>query len=212
VIDLVAMKRARWGQTRHGEYRVVLADPPWKFRDSGSRITPSYEGKGRALRRYAQVDDNRRILDMGDLVWRLGAPDSLLFLWCPNALIVDGTATKTCEAWGYEPKQLIPWLKVGSAGRPLIRGGHYTRVCTEQMVLATRGRASQLVTDRGVPGFISARPGRHSGGHSAKPDESYRLIERLVALGPYLELFARRRWSEEWTVLGDEIAFKEKLC
>ena len=41
------------------------------------------------------------------------------------------------------------------------------------------------------------------GGHSRKPDHSYRLIER-VSFGSYVELFARER-RFNWTSIGNEI-------
>lgn len=181
-----------------GAYRVVLADPPWKFQDAGSRMHPSYAGKGRKVARY-QVMRNEDIVDLGEFVWSLGANDSFLFLWAPNIIVLEGLATRTIEAWGYKPKQLIPWFKTTAAGGPRLGGGHYTRVCTEQLILATRGRCAPLVQDLGVPGEIRAPRGTHS----AKPDESYRLIQRLVP-GPYVELFGRRRFNETWNVVGNQ--------
>ncbi len=204
-MDLTAMKNARWGETLKGCYRVILADPPWKFHDQGSRMAPSYAGDGRKKARYVQVDSNQRVKDMADFVYELGATDSLLFLWIPNVLLLEGLGAEVCRLWGYEPKQLWTWLKTDKNGKPRMGGGHYGRVCTESLILAKRGRP--LIMDQGVPAFITSRRGEHS----AKPDESYELIERLT-LGPYVELFARRRWNEDWTVLGDQIAHKVKLC
>ena len=185
-------------------FKVILADPAWKFDNRGNRFSPDYAGAYKTTK-------NDQIIDMGADVRSVAADDALLFLWCPNALILEGVGSACCLSWGFEPKQLSPWLKTCADGEtPRIGGGNYTRACTEQMILATRGRAAPLVKDRGVPGVIESiedlaiepiRAPRSA--HSAKPDEAYRLIERLVD-GPYLELFARRRWSEQWTVLGDE--------
>jgi N6-adenosine-specific RNA methylase IME4 len=77
--------------------------------------------------------------------------------------------------------------------------GRYTRGCTEQLMLATRGRCTPLVKAKNIPNVIVA-PRRE---HSEKPEESYRLIE-AVAPGPYLELFARRKRSG-WSCHGNEI-------
>lgn len=173
-------------------YACILADPPWEFRDVGTRLAPSHEG------RHYEVLSLRELVACGALVNNLSARDAFLWLWAPNALVIDGSARAVCRAWGFEPKQLIPWLKVDSAGKPRMGGGHYTRVCTEMLVLARRGRAT--VTNRSTPGVILAERGRHS----AKPDESYALIERLCE-GPRLELYARRRYSEEWTAWGNEV-------
>lgn len=180
-----------------GGWPVVLADPPWPFRDRGTRLAPSYAGRQRKTPAPYHVMRQADIDALGLAVRNWAAPSSFLFLWAPNALLVDGTAAATARAWGFEPKQLIPWVKVDSKGKPRIGGGHYTRVCTEALVLCRRGRAA--VRSRAVPGVILAPRSRHS----AKPDESYRLIEELAA-GPYLELFARRRFGPGWTVWGDQ--------
>lgn len=180
-------------------FRALLADPPWPFRDRGSRFTPDYEGQELADQSHYEILTVPRICESGWAIKALVAPDSFLFLWSPNALVLDGTATRVARAWGFEPKQLIPWVKVtNDRKKPRIGGGHYTRVCTEQLLLCRRGKAK--VRRRNIPGVIHAPRTEHS----QKPDESYHLIEALVE-GPYLELFARRRFSDVWTAWGDEL-------
>jgi N6-adenosine-specific RNA methylase IME4 len=180
-------------------FRVVLADPPWQFDNRGNCCSPDHA-------KVYTSSPLAPILGLGSFVKDSAEEDSLLFLWCPNALVLEGAATAVCRAWGFEPKQLIPWLKTcGDGETPRIGGGNYTRVCTEMLVLATHGRAAPLVGDRGVPGVILAP----RGAHSAKPDESYQLIERLVPEGDCLELFGRRKYSTRWTVVGDEAPDEE---
>ena len=175
-------------------YPCILADPAWPFSDKGSRMTPSYSGNGRKRAHY-------KTMSLADImampVEKLASQDAHLWLWCPNALVLDGSATKVARAWGFEPKQLIPWLKTDSNGKPRLGGGHYTRVCTEQLVLAVRGKAPPLW--RGEPGIIIAERSRHS----EKPIESYELIER-ISPAPRLELFARRRYGR-WSIWGNEL-------
>lgn len=191
-------------------FGLILADPPWPFRDKGSRMHPSYAGRGREQAHY-QVQTIEDIMAMGSLVKLLAARDSFLALWVPNALVIDGkvdrdgtpvklsTGERVALAWGFHPVQLIPWVKTDKSGKPRLGGGHYTRVVTEQLILARRGKARVLRRDE--PGVIIEPRGRHS----AKPDETYRKLERLCA-GPYLELYARRQWSERWAVYGNQIA------
>lgn len=178
------------------QYGTIIADPPWSFGDTGTRIAPSYTGQAREEARY-EVMRNSDILDLGWWVRSLAKPDCFLLLWCPNALVLEGLATAVARAWGFEPKQQIPWVKTSSNGKPRIGGGHYTRVCTEPMILCRRGKA--VVKRRDIPGVIFAQRGPHS----AKPDESYEMIEKLCP-GPYLELFARRQFSPKWDVWGNE--------
>lgn len=184
-----------------GPARVTVADPPWQFGDRGTRLAPDYSGPQRWDSRY-QVMTLDDVLAMGDVVREPEITDgtSLLFLWSPNAFVVGGEAARVAAAWGYVPKQLIPWVKTDASGKPRLGGGHYTRVCTEQLLLCTRGRgAADLIRRRDIAGvIISPRTA-----HSAKPDESYRMVEAL-ADGPYLELFARRRWSPAWAVWGNQ--------
>lgn len=178
-------------------FAAISADPPWRFKDAGTRMHPSYSGAQRKARHY-------NTMSLADIcavdVGAMAAPDALLFLWAPNAMVLEDQAQLVAASWGFVPKQIIPWVKTSAAGAPRIGGGHYTRVCTEQLILCTRGSAAKLIRRHDVPGVIIAPRGKHS----AKPDESYRMIEKLVD-GDYCELWARRRWSPAWTAIGDQL-------
>jgi len=43
--------------------------------------------------------------------------------------------------------------------------------------------------------------------HSKKPDEIYNLIETMYPNRKYLELFARKKYSDKWTVFGLDLNF-----
>jgi len=179
-------------------YPCILADPPWAFRNGGTRAAPQYEGKQRKASHYQTMKLTTLLVEVAVMVRQLSADDCFLFLWAPNSLVIDGTATAVARAWGFEPKQLIPWIKMTKDGfRPALGMGNYSRVCSEMMVLARRGRPK--VCNRAVPGVIFAPRTRHS----AKPDESYDLIERLCK-GPRIELFARREMPG-WKAWGDQL-------
>jgi N6-adenosine-specific RNA methylase IME4 len=182
----------------------VLADPPWSFRDKGSRIAPERAPGGR----YATMS----VLQIAMLpVEQLAAPDSLLFLWTTSAHLLDGSAADVCDAWGFEAKATIAWVKcrlpaAGKLGVPVlprlqIGMGHYVRNAHEHLVIARRGRAR--VKRRDVPSVIFAPRGRHS----AKPAESYDRIERLCD-GPRLELFARGLPRPGWIGWGDQFGLE----
>lgn len=211
---------------KHGSFRTVLADPPWPFRDVGSRMAPEYRGKGRGQAIY-QTQPLDEILGMAALLRAVTPEDAFLLLWCPDALILDGTGAQVAKAWGFNPRQMLPWLKVDAAGKPRMGGGHYTRLVSEPCIAAAKGAAVAVMDERlmlcragkgrvkrrDVPGVIIeqgpgliAQRGTHAGGkghHSAKPDIQYALIEDLCE-GPYLELYARQRYSEAWTVWGNQ--------
>ena len=193
-----------------GGWPCVLADPPWSFRDRGSRIAPDQRRKRLGRKGYRTLD-LEQLLAMP--VREVAAPDALLFLWTTSAHLLDGSATAVARAWGFEPKTTIAWVKVRPAkgrfvaaevrwtGRvfaPLVQigMGHYVRGSHELLVVARRGRARVL--DRGVPSVIFAP----RGAHSVKPVEAYELVERLAG-GPRLELFARGDRAG-WTAWGDQ--------
>ena len=179
------------------KFSVVLADPPWPFRDRGSRAAPAYAGRGRAQAHYETLS-LAQIMEAGPFVRAISAEHAFLFLWAPNALVLDGAAQRVACAWGFAPKQLVPWVKTTRSGRPALGMGHYSRVCTEPLLICRRGRAR--VKARNVPGVIISPRTKHS----AKPDASYEWIESLCE-GPYLELYARRRYSPRWTAWGKQL-------
>lgn len=173
---------------------VVYADPPWPYRDEGTRANPAYEGAQRELARYATLPD-AEIAALGESLLPLLAPDALLFLWVTNSVLVEGRHLAVCRAWGFEPRVLIPWIKwAADAAAPAMGMGHYTRSVSEEVCVAARGpvdlsfegdrivigsrgrAASGLVRGRGERALVlSARRA-----HSEKPDEAYELVERLV--------------------------------
>jgi N6-adenosine-specific RNA methylase IME4 len=185
-------------------YACILADPPWRYADQGTRLSPAYEGTQRKAGAHYKTMSLEAIMGLGPWVTRQAADDSFLFLWTTNSFLVDGSATCVMQAWGFTPKQIIPWVKLSKAGRPHIGAGHYTRVCTEMLLLGRAGRPKVL--SRSVPGVILAPRGRHS----AKPVEAYELIERLCA-GPRLELFARTQ-RPGWDTWGDQAPNAEAIA
>jgi N6-adenosine-specific RNA methylase IME4 len=183
---------------RKKRYRVILADPPWQFADRGTRMAPSYAGPARTYAHYSVMGLDG-ICSMGQWVKSQALDDSALLLWAPGAFVIDGSVARVAKEWGFVPKQLCEWVKTSKSGKPRIGAGHYARLCTEALVICTRGRMAPLVKDHGVPNIIFAE----RAAHSAKPDESYAFIEKLFP-GPYLELFARRRYSKRWDVWGNQ--------
>ena len=105
------------------------------------------------------------------------------------------------DAWGFQYKTHIVWLKVRKDGGPDGRGvGFYFRNVTEVLLFGTRGRnARTLAPGRRQVNVIQSRKREHS----RKPEEAYDLIESCSP-GPYLELFARYG-RPGWTSWGNEI-------
>lgn len=211
-VDDVACPRCQIAPRAPGVARVVVADPPWRFRDH-------LPGAGRGAAKHYPT------LSTPEICGFLGAhhaelpplaDDAILFLWRVAAMPRE--ALRVCAAWGFEPKAELVWVKntplfsklgfVGCDGRGIAFGlGHYTRSAHETCVIATRGRGARLVRDRSIRSVFFAARGRHS----EKPPEFYALVERM-ARGPYLELFARTPRAG-WHQHGNELpARKDKVA
>ncbi len=128
----------------------------------------------------------------------LALPGCHLYLWVPNALIAEGL--EVMSRWGFTYKTNLVWYKIRRDGGPDGRGvGFYFRNVTELILFGVRGSQRTLSPGRRQVNIILDRKKEHS----RKPEELYRIIE-TCSLGPYLELFARRR-RPGWVQWGDEI-------
>lgn len=172
------------------QYSTILADPPWQFQNRTGKVAPEH----RRLLRYPTME-LKEIMDLP--VSRLAAAKSHLYLWVPNALLMEGL--KVMDAWGFTYKTNLVWYKVRKDGGPDGRGvGFYFRNVTELILFGVRGSMRTLQPGRTQVNLFTTRKREHS----RKPDEIYDLIE-ACSPGPYLELFARFR-REGWYQWGNE--------
>ena len=172
-------------------FGTILADPPWRFANRTGKMAPEH----RRLHRYHTM----KIEEICAMpVPKIAAERSHLYLWCPNALLSWGL--RVMEAWGFEYKTNIVWLKTRKDGGPDGRGvGFYYRNVTELVLFGTRGKLRTLKPGRRMVNFIAAM----KTGHSRKPEELYDMIEHCSP-GPHLELFARSI-RPGWIQWGDEV-------
>jgi N6-adenosine-specific RNA methylase IME4 len=193
-------------------FTSILADPPWQY---GDRLPPTEAGgeRGAAGQYHVMTTDAICALAQpGEIAGFPIADHAVLYCWVTNSFLLNGDGARVCKAWGFEPKQLITWVK----GRLVIIPcpdasgimpswvlnvglGRYTRGCTEHIILATRGQATKLILEHNIPNVFMAPRTRHS----AKPEAQYGMVERLTS-GPYLELFARQNRAG-WTSFGDQL-------
>lgn len=181
-----------------GQYSTILADPPWQFSNRTGKVAPEH----RRLLRYPTME-LKEIMDLP--VSRLAAAKSHLYLWVPNALLMEGL--QVMEAWGFTYKTNLVWYKVRKDGGPDGRGvGFYFRNVTELILFGVRGSMRTLPPGRTRVNLFSTRKREHS----RKPDEIYGLIEECSP-GPYLELFARFSQAG-WYQWGNEDVEENSLC
>ena len=174
-----------------GPFSLVYADPPWKFRDK------AHAGARGAEHKYP-VMGQAEICDMP--VRLLVADTALLALWWVASQPEEAIAV--AEAWGFRVRHMtgVVWVKETVNGSPAFGMGHYTRAGAECLLLATRGRWTDLRQSRSVRQVITAPLGRHS----EKPEAVADALEVLVGDVPRIELFARR-FRPGWSTWGNEL-------
>jgi N6-adenosine-specific RNA methylase IME4 len=177
------------------QFSTILADPPWRFINRTGKMAPEH----RRLHRYGTMT-NEEIMDL--LVEQLALPQSHLYLWVPNALVLEGL--ETMRRWGFTYKTNIVWYKIRKDGGPDGRGvGFYFRNVTELLLFGVRGNNFRtLPPGRRQTNIIVSQKRRHS----HKPDEQYDIIENCSP-SPFLELFARRS-RPGWHVWGNEVGIE----
>ena len=173
-----------------GRFGTILADPPWRFSNRTGKMAPEH----RRLSRYSTMT-NQEILELP--VAQLALARSHLYLWVPNALILEGL--EVMKRWGFTYKTNLVWHKVRKDGGSDGRGvGFYFRNVTELVLFGVRGSLRTGPAGRRQVNFLATRKREHS----RKPDEFYAIVE-ACSPGPYLEMFARHH-RPGWKAWGDE--------
>ena len=164
------------------KFATIYADPPWQY---GNQATRAATGNHYGTMPLADI----AAMPVVDLV----TENAHLHLWTTNAFLFDAKAIM--EAWGFEYKSCLVWVK------PQMGLGNYWRVSHEFMLFGLRGKCA--FGDHGQMSWQMYDRTKHS----EKPHKIRQLIE-LVSPSPRLELFGRFE-SQGWTVWGNEIQRQE---
>ena len=176
------------------KYRVIYADPPWKF--SSKEATGKTTNYKPLERIYPTMSTEAlKGLDVGRIAHR----DAALFMWATDAHIPD--ALELYRAWGFRYVTVaFVWSKKTVNGKTVSNLAPWTLKNCELCLMGTRGRMVQYKQRNNVPQLVEAVRTRHS----EKPEEVRRSIEALFGDVPRIELFARRR-SPGWDYWGNEV-------
>jgi N6-adenosine-specific RNA methylase IME4 len=161
-----------------GQYRVIYADPPWAYDNSG------FDQSAEAHYPTMTIDEIAA-LPVGEIA----ALPSVLYLWATVPLLPD--ALEVMNAWGFEYKTHRIWKKDKAPGI-----GWWGRTYHELLLIGAKG--DNLHPAERLPSVVEAPADRHS----AKPDTFAWDIENNYE-GPYIELFARIP-REGWAAWGNE--------
>lgn len=169
--------------TTSRRYRIILADPPWPYRDLGHsrRVDRIYP--------IMQIED---IYAMRPMIDRLASPDCVLFLWATSPLLPE--ALQVMAAWGFKYKSSIVWDKQISGM------GHYVRIRHEFLLLGIRGKPG-IAAVHNLPSIICERRTKHS----VKPAAAYEHIEKMYPNATKIELFARKQ-RDGWDCWRNEVS------
>lgn len=169
-----------------GKYRVIYADPPWKYGNDG--IIGDTDHYGHVGRHYPSMT----IQELCELpIKGMAEDDAVLFLWVTSPLLED--AFPLIRAWGFKYKTSFVWDKVGH------NFGHYNSVRHELLLVCTRGSC----TPDNLRLFDSVQSIEKSDKHSEKPEEFREIIDTLYTHGNKIELFARIS-ANGWEAWGNE--------
>ena len=173
------------------KYDLILADPPWVYRDKGNA------GKRGASHKYPvmHVNDICRLP-----IWEIANPESCLLAmwWVPTQ---PREALKVIDMWGFRLVTMkgFTWHKTNpKKGNSAIGMGHLTRANSEDMLFAVRGKFPHRL-DASIIQHVTAPRGRHS----EKPAVFRDLLVKLVGDIPRIELFARQS-PQGWHTWGNE--------
>lgn len=170
------------------KFATILADPPWRQSMTGKwKREPE---RANALPYPTMTVEEICALPVG----KLASDGSHLWLWTTNEFLQAGF--EVMQAWGFRYLAPITWVKPSGVGAWFV---HRTQT------LLFGYRPPLTMSTRYRPTVFHARPGEHS----AKPNESYALIE-AVSAAPRIEIFARP-WTpmferrDGWEVWGNEV-------
>ena len=162
-----------------GPFRVIVIDPPWDY--SLRKDDPSH----RSSNPYPSMSlDEIKAFP----VQSLAHDDCILWLWTTNSFLP--IAWQVVDAWGFEYKTMLTWVKDHFGTGDWLRGQ------TEHCLLCLRGRPTIILTDQST---VIHGPLRK---HSEKPDEFYAMVEALCP-GSKVDIF-RRKAREGWIGYGNE--------
>lgn len=165
-----------------GKYRVLYADPPWKYGNMrfGGTTMP---------------DDHYPIMTIAEIcevpIREAAEDNAVLFLWVPSPLLLE--SEEVIEAWGFKYKTSFIWDKVKH------NMGHYNSVRHEFLLVCTRGSCQPDVIKL-FDSVVTVERGKHS----EKPEVFREMIDTLYPYGNRIELFARKSVSG-WDAYGNEV-------
>jgi len=167
-------------------YRVIYADPPWKYGDERTGL----DGYTAAVDHYPTMSINEMCEQIP--VKEIAEDDAVLFMWVTSPLLYE--AHPLIEAWGFKYKACFVWDKVKH------NVGHYNSVRHEFLLICTKGSCTPDIKKL----HDSVVELERSNKHSEKPDHFRHLIDSMYPNGDRVELFRRGNIPDGWNIWGNQ--------
>ena len=130
--------------TGEQKYTVIYADPPWRY-DFSATTNREIENQYPTM----EVDEIQAI-DVAAFCHT----DAVLYLWATAPKLREALAVM--EAWGFEYKSNMVWIK------DKIGMGYWSRNQHEMILIGTRGNFSPPAADKRVSSIIEAPPHKNT--------------------------------------------------
>jgi N6-adenosine-specific RNA methylase IME4 len=164
-----------------GKYRVIYADPPWKY---GNTMPES----------FGEQADHYKLLTVAEIaelpIKSMAQDNAVLFLWVTSPILAE--SFEVVNAWGFTYKAAFIWDKVKHVM------GHYNSVRHEMLLICVRGSCQPDVHKLFDSVYSEERTE-----HSKKPEYFRQVIDTIYPEGKRIELFARRK-ADGWDVWGND--------
>lgn len=173
------------------KYRVIYADPPWKYNNSGAIETANGREVFTRVEQHYPTMSIEELCAMGPDVRAMADDDAVLFLWTTSAMLE--VAFDVINAWGFKYKTSVVWNKVRHTWGP------YVSVRHELLLICTRGSCTPDASE--LPNSVQSI--ERSDRNSEKPEQFRQMIDQMYTHGRRIELFSRTKVSG-WEVWGNE--------
>lgn len=166
----------------NNKYRVIYADPPWKYGNTMPIGTTSPAD-------YYPAMSTEDICSMP--VNDITNDNAVLFLWTTSPHLEE--SFNVINSWGFNYKSSFVWDKVKH------NMGHYNSVRHEFLLICTKGSCPPDVQQL----FDSVQTIERTD-HSKKPEKFREIIDTIYPNGNRIELFSRTKING-WDVYGNQL-------
>ena len=170
------------------KYNTIVIDPPWNISLTGK----VNRRENRAEKLPYKTMSLQEIKDIS--ISKIANIGCHVYCWTTNKMLKE--TFNILESWGVRFHLVISMVKPSGIA-PCMGYVFATEFC----LLGFYGKPMQKFTSIGELNWF--KQFNKAGNHSVKPDEFYRIVEKMSP-APRIDIFARQK-RKDWDVFGDEV-------